>query len=48
MFKADALNRVMQLYVDTQIVGVEFKFIARTQPAILGDVHDQSGDGPVN
>ena len=39
VLEADALQRVVQLDVDAEIVGVELELVAGTNTAVLGDVH---------
>ena len=44
MLEAQALERVGELDVDAEIVGIELEQIALEQAAVLVDVHGQRGD----
>src|SRR5437660_3019724 len=44
MLEADALQRIVQLDIDAEIVGIELELVARLQAAILGDVEGQPSD----
>ena len=44
VLEADALQRVVQLDVHTQVVAVELEFVARTQAGVFVDVDAQRGD----
>src|SRR5713101_5375543 len=47
MLEADALEGVVKLYVDPEVVGVELELVAGANAAIFGDVHSESGDGAI-
>ena len=44
MFKPQTLDRVIQLDIDTEIVGVQFQLIAGLQRRVFGDCHRQTRD----
>ena len=48
MLEADALQNVVQLDVDAQVVGVELELVAGLQAAVFVHVHGQRGDAAVN
>ena len=48
MLEAQPLDRVVQLDVDAEIVGVQLQLVARHQPAVLGNVQGQRGHRPVD
>jgi hypothetical protein len=41
------MQGVMQFDVHPQVVGIQLELVARTQAAVLGDVHGQRGDRAV-
>src|SRR5260370_30576630 len=43
MLEADALEVVVKLFVDPEVVGVELEVVAGATAAIFRDVHSQSG-----
>jgi len=47
MLEADALECIMQLDIDAEIVGVELEFISRPDTAVFRHVHGERGDGAV-
>ncbi len=47
MLEADALDRVVQLDVDAEVVGVELQLVAGTDARVLVDVERQRGDRAV-
>src|SRR5713101_2088370 len=47
MLEADALQRVMQLDIDAEVVGVELELVTGTDAAVFRDVHGERGDGTV-
>jgi len=47
MLEPDPVQRVVQLDVDAQIIGIELELVAGRDPAILGDVEQQGRDAPV-
>src|SRR5262249_18599860 len=44
MLETNALDRVGQLDVDAEIVGVQLESVLRRQPSIFADVHCQRGN----
>jgi hypothetical protein len=48
MLEADALDGIVQLDVDAEVVRVELQRVARRKPAVLGDVHRERRDGSVD
>ena len=48
VLEAQPLDRVGELDVDAEVVAVELELVARAQPAVVLDVHDQPGDGAVD
>src|SRR4029077_233993 len=47
MLEADALQRIMQLDVDAEVVGIELEFVSRSNTAVLRNVHGKRGNGTV-
>src|SRR5208282_4407764 len=47
MLEADAVQRVVQLDVDAEIVGIELEPIAGEEPALFRDIQGQGGDRTV-
>ena len=47
VLEADALQRVVQLDVDAQVVAVELELVAGAEAAVFVDVHRQRGDRAV-
>src|SRR5258707_3879808 len=47
MLEARALEGVVKLDVDPEVVGVELELVAGANAAIFGDVHSESGDGAI-
>src|SRR5258706_6785257 len=47
MLEADAVQRIGELDVHAEVVGVELELVAGTQPRILGDVHREGRDRAV-
>ena len=48
MLEADAVQRVVQLDIDAEIVGIELELVAGHEAAILGDVERQRRHRPVD
>ena len=48
VLEADALQRVVQLDVDAEVVAVELELVARAEAAVLGDVQRSVATGPSN
>ena len=48
MLEPQPLDRVVQLDVHAQVVGVQLQLVAIAQAAVLGDVHRQRRDRPVD
>src|SRR5690606_32792522 len=48
VLEAYALQRVVQFYVDTEVVGIELELVAGTDALVFGDVHGEGGDGAVH
>ncbi len=48
MLEADALQSVVQLDIDAEVVGVELELVARPQAAVFVDVHGQRGHAAVD
>ena len=48
MLEADALNRVGQLDVDAEIVGIELQPVVGREAGVFLHVHRQRRDGPSN
>ena len=48
MLEANALQDVVQLDVDAEIVGVELELVAGLQPAVFVDVHGQRRDAAID
>ena len=46
VFEADALQRVVQFDIDTEIIRVEFELVSRLHSAVFGDVHGKRRDRP--
>ncbi len=47
VFKANALNSVVQLDVDTEVVAVELELVARTQAGVFVKIRLQRGDSAI-
>ena len=47
MLEADAVDRVGELDVDAEVVGVELELVAGADAAVLVEVGDQGGDRAV-
>src|SRR5215467_9734345 len=47
MLKADALQRVVKLDVHAQVIGIQFKFVARADPAVFRHIHGQRRHGSI-
>ena len=47
MLEADAVQRVVELDIDAEIVGIELELVAGLDPAILGDVERERRHVPV-
>ena len=47
MFKSNALQRVMQLNVHSEIVRIQFQFVPRADPTVLSHIHGQRGHGSI-
>ena len=45
MLEAQTLNRVGELDVDGEVVGVELQLVVGRQAGVLADIHRQRGDG---
>ncbi len=43
MFETNALQRVVQFDIDTQVIGIQFQFIPGTQTSIFVHVHRKGG-----
>src|SRR5262249_9229779 len=48
VFEAYSLDRVGQFDVDAKVVRIEFQLVCRREPAILSDVHRQSGNWAID
>ena len=44
MLEADAVERVVELDIDPEVVGVELQPVARGKPGFLRDIQGQGGD----
>ncbi len=44
MLEADAVERVVKLDIDAEIVAVELEFVAGGEPRLLVEIGDQGGD----
>ena len=44
MLKADAVDSIMQLDVDTEVIAVQLEFVARPNAAVFIDVELEAGD----
>ncbi|EHP38252.1 hypothetical protein OR16_38072 [Cupriavidus basilensis OR16] len=47
MLEADAVDRIVQLDVDAEVVAVELELVAGAQAGVLIDVYRQRGNGAV-
>src|SRR5262245_20083752 len=47
MLEADALERVVQLDIDAEVVGIELQFVSRANAAVFIDSHRERGNRPV-
>jgi hypothetical protein len=44
VLEAQPLDRVVQLDVDAEVVGIELQLVAGPEPAVLADVQRERGD----
>jgi hypothetical protein len=44
MLEADALESVVKLDIDAEVVRIEFELVAGADAAIFGDIHSEGGD----
>ena len=44
MFEAEPLDAIVEFDVDAEVIGIQFEFVARPQPAGFVDIHDDAGD----
>ena len=47
MLEADAIDGVVELDVDAEVVAVEFELVARTQAGVLVEIGQERRHGPV-
>ncbi|TWG86018.1 hypothetical protein L602_002200000730 [Cupriavidus gilardii J11] len=47
MLEADAVQRVVQLDIDTQVIAVQFQLVAGAQPSVLVDIEQQGSNGAI-
>src|SRR5689334_21715151 len=48
MFESNSLNRIRQLDIDAQIIGVELEFVAFVKSLVFLNIHGKCGDGVLN
>src|SRR5690625_3095479 len=47
MFETNTLQSVVQLDIDSEVVGIKFEFIPGTQALVFGHIHGQSCNGAI-